>query len=45
MKNFLKKLVRKNKHLSEDEKISKRTFISFSVFLALQSAGLIGFSN
>lgn len=43
MKKFLKNLVTKNKHLTDDEKISKRTFISFSVFLALQSAGLIGF--
>ena len=43
MKKFLKNLVTKNKHLSEDEKISKRSFLSFSVFFALQAAGVVGF--
>jgi hypothetical protein len=43
MKRFLKNLVTKNKYLSEDEKISKRSFISFSVFFALQAAGVVGF--
>jgi hypothetical protein len=43
MKQFLKNLIKKNKHLSEDEKISKRSFLSFSVFFALQAAGVAGF--
>lgn len=43
MKKFLKTLATSNKHLSEDEKISKRTFISFSVFFALQAAAITGF--
>src|SRR5919108_5244013 len=42
MKKLLRTLVTRNKHLTEEEKISKRTFISFSVFFALQAAGLIG---
>jgi hypothetical protein len=42
MKKFLKNLATSNKKLTGDEKISKRTFISFSVFFGLQAAGLIG---
>lgn len=42
MKKLLRSLVTRNKKLTEDEKISKRTFLSFSVFFALNAAGVAG---
>src|SRR5262245_13022786 len=43
MKRFLKNVITKNEKLSVDEQISKRTFISFLFFGAIQATGIAAF--
>src|SRR6185295_19934857 len=42
MKRFIKNLFTKTRKLPVDEQISKKTFISFLVFGAIQATGIIG---